>query len=98
MINAAGFNVYPNEVEQVIYQLPSVHEAAVYGVADPVRGETVCASIVLKEGMPATEESIIEFCRANMAAYKIPRKVIFTTELPKSATGKILKRILREGQ
>ena len=96
MINAAGFNVYPNEVEQVIYQLPSVQEVAVYGVADPVRGETVHASIVLKEGMSATEESIIEYCRANMAAYKTPRKVIITGQLPKSSTGKILKRILRE--
>ena len=98
MINAAGFNVYPNEVEQVIYQLPSVQEVAVYGVADPIRGETVYASIILKEGMSATEESIIEFCRANMAAYKTPRKVIFVSELPKSPTGKILKRILRENQ
>ncbi|MGC8491699.1 MAG: class I adenylate-forming enzyme family protein [Syntrophobacteraceae bacterium] len=96
MINAAGFNVYPNEVEQVIYQIPSVQEVAVYGVADPVRGETVYASIILKEGMSATEESVIEFCRANMAVYKTPRKVLFTDQLPKSPTGKILKRILRE--
>ncbi|MDR3569445.1 MAG: long-chain fatty acid--CoA ligase [Syntrophobacteraceae bacterium] len=95
MINAAGFNVYPNEVEQVIYQHPCVQEAAVYGVADPVRGETVHASIVLKEGMQATEESIIEFLRSNMSAYKVPRKIILTQELPKSPTGKILKRILR---
>ncbi|SPF33082.1 Long-chain-fatty-acid--CoA ligase [Syntrophobacter sp. SbD1] len=95
MINAAGFNVYPNEVEQVIYQNPSVQEVAVYGVADPVRGETVHASIVLKDGMTATEESIIEFCRSNMAVYKVPRKVVFTDLLPKSATGKILKRVLR---
>jgi long-chain acyl-CoA synthetase len=95
MINAAGFNVYPNEVEQVIYQHPSVQEAAVYGVADPIRGETVHASIVLKEGMQASEESLIEFLRSNMAAYKVPRKIILTNELPKSPTGKILKRILR---
>ena len=95
MINAAGFNVYPNEVEQVIYQHPAVQEAAVYGVADPVRGETVHASIVLKEGAQVGEESILEFCRANMSAYKVPRKIILTMELPKSPTGKILKRILR---
>ena len=95
MINAAGFNVYPNEVEQVIYQHPAVQEAAVYGVSDPIRGETVHASIVLKDGMQASEESIIEFCRANMSAYKVPRKIILTRELPKSPTGKILKRILR---
>ncbi len=95
MINAAGFNVYPNEVEQVIYQHPSVQEAAVYGVADPVRGETVHASIVLKQGAQASEESIIAFLRTNMAAYKVPRKIILTEALPKSPTGKILKRILR---
>jgi long-chain acyl-CoA synthetase len=95
MINAAGFNVYPNEVEQVLYQHPAVQEAAVYGVSDPVRGETVYASVVLREGMQANEESIIEFCRTNMSAYKVPRKVVLTNELPKSPTGKILKRILR---
>jgi long-chain acyl-CoA synthetase len=95
MINAAGFKVYPNEVEQVIYQHPSVQEVAVYGVADPIKGETVHASIVLKQGMTATDESIIEFCRSNMAVYKVPRKVIFTGQLPKSLTGKILKRLLR---
>ncbi len=95
MINAAGFNVYPNEVEQVIYQHPSVQEVAVYGAADPIRGETVHASIVLKQGMTATDESIIEFCKTSMAAYKVPRKVIFTDQLPKSPTGKILKRVLR---
>jgi long-chain acyl-CoA synthetase len=95
MINAAGFNVYPNEVEQVIYKHPAVQEAAVYGAADPVRGETVHAAVVLKKNASATPEEIIEFCRKNMAVYKIPRKVDFVSELPKSATGKILKRILR---
>ena len=95
MINAAGFNVYPNEVEQIIYQHPSVQEVAVYGAADPIRGETVHASIVLKQGMTATDESIIEFCKSNMAVYKVPRKVVFTDQLPKSPTGKILKRVLR---
>lgn len=95
MIKAAGFNVYPSEVEQVLYQHPAVREAAVYGAADPIRGETVHASIILKDGMPASEEDIIEFCRSNMAVFKAPRKVIFTNELPKSATGKILKRVLR---
>ncbi len=95
MINAAGFNVYPTEVEHVLYQHPAIQEAAVYGASDPVRGETVHASVVLKEGKQATAEEIIEFCRENMAVYKIPRKIRFVPELPKSATGKILKRILR---
>jgi long-chain acyl-CoA synthetase len=95
MINAAGFNVYPNEVEQVIYMHPAVQEAAVYGASDPVRGETVHAAVVLRENAMATQDEIIGFCRANMAAYKVPRKIEFVDQLPKSPTGKILKRVLR---
>lgn len=95
MINVAGFNVYPNEVEQVLYRHPAVHEAAVYGVPDPIKGEAVHAAIVLKENAEATPEQIMDFCRTNMAVYRMPRKVVFVDQLPKSATGKILKRILR---
>ncbi|MFQ5578316.1 MAG: long-chain fatty acid--CoA ligase [Anaerolineae bacterium] len=96
MINAAGFNVYPAEVEHVIYKHPAVKEVAVYGVPDPVKGEAVQAAVVLKEEAAATEDEIIAFCRDNIAVYKAPRAVQFVTELPKSATGKILKRVLRE--
>lgn len=96
MINAAGFKVYPAEVEQVLYKHPAVHEAAVYGIPDPVKGEAVKAAIVLKEGATATPEQIIEYCRDRIAAYKAPREVEFVTEIPKSAVGKILKRVLRE--
>ena len=95
MINVAGFNVYPNEVEQIIYRHPAVQEAAVYGVPDPVKGEAVHVAIVLKENVTATPEQILDFCRANMAVYRVPRNVVFVDQLPKSATGKILKRILR---
>lgn len=98
MINAAGFNVYPNEVEQVIYTHPAIQEVAVYGAPDPIRGETVHAAIVLRENTTATPEEIIEFCRKNMAAYKVPRKIEFVGQLPKSPTGKILKRVLRENK
>jgi long-chain acyl-CoA synthetase len=96
MINAAGFNVYPAEVEEVLYRHQAIKEVAVYGVPDPVKGEMVKAAIVLKEGVTATPEEIIEFCRNGMAVYKAPREVIFVDQLPKSATGKILKRVLRE--
>jgi long-chain acyl-CoA synthetase len=96
MINAAGFNVYPAEVEQVIYKHPAVKEVAVYGLTDPIKGETVKAAIVLKEGASATPEEVIGFCRDRMAVYKAPRQVDFVDQLPKSATGKILKRVLRE--
>jgi len=96
MINAAGFKVYPAEVEQVLYRHPAVHEAAVYGIADPVKGEAVKAAIVLREGATATAEEIIQYCRDNLATFKAPREVEFVTEIPKSAVGKILKRVLRE--
>lgn len=96
MINAAGFKVYPAEVEQVLYRHPAIHEAAVYGIADPVKGEAVKAAIVLREGATATAEEIIQYCRDNLATFKAPREVEFVTEIPKSAVGKILKRVLRE--
>lgn len=95
MINVAGFNVYPNEVEQIIYRHPSVQEVAVFGVPDPVKGEAVHAAVVLKENTSATAEQLLDFCRSNMAAYRIPKQVSIVDQLPKSPTGKILKRILR---
>lgn len=96
MINAAGFKVYPVEVENVLYQHPAIQEAAVYGVPDPVKGEAVEAAIVLRPGTQATPEEIIEFCRSRIAVFKAPRAVRLVPQLPKSATGKILKRILRD--
>jgi long-chain acyl-CoA synthetase len=96
MINAAGFNVYPAEVEAVLYRHQAIKEVAVYGIPDPIKGETVKAAVVLKEGITATPEEIIEFCRNSIATYKAPREVIFMDQLPKGATGKILKRVLRE--
>jgi long-chain acyl-CoA synthetase len=95
MINAAGFKIWPAEVEQVLYRHPAVQELAVYGVADPVKGEAVKAAIVLKRGATATSDEIIAFCRERLAVYKAPAAVDFVQELPKSATGKILKRVLR---
>lgn len=95
MINAAGFKVWPAEVEQLLYKHPAVREIAVYGVPDPVKGEAVKAAIVLKEGATATTEEIIEFCRARMAVYKAPAYVDFVKDLPRNPTGKILKRVLR---
>ena len=96
MIIASGFNIYPRDVEEVLYQHPKVKEVVVAGIPDPYRGETVKAYIVLKEGETATEEEIIEFCRANLAKYKVPRMVEFRTELPKTIVGKMLRRVLVE--
>ena len=96
MIIAGGYNIYPREVEEVLYQHPKVLECAVIGVPDEYRGETVKAFIVLKPGETATAEEIIEFCRKHLAAYKVPKLIEFMDELPKSAVGKVLRRILRE--
>ncbi len=98
MIIAGGYNIYPREVEEVLYEHPAVLEAAVIGVPDPYRGETVKAFIVLKPEYrgKVTEEEIIKFCRERLAAYKVPRIVEFRDELPKSTVGKILRRVLKE--
>ena len=96
MIICSGYNVYPREVEEVLYQHPKIQEACIVGVPDPYRGETVKAFVVLKEEEQATVEEIIEFCRKNMAKYKVPTLVEFRKELPKSHVGKVLRKILRE--
>jgi long-chain acyl-CoA synthetase len=96
-INASGFKVWPREVEDVLYAHPAVREAAVVGVPDEYRGETVKAFVSLKAGAAASEDELIAFCRARMAAYKYPRQVEVIDEIPKTATGKILRRELRDG-
>lgn len=98
MIVASGYKVWPREVEDVIYQHPSVKETAVVGVPDPYRGETVKAFVSLKEGMESrvSPEEIIAFCKKRMAAYKYPRQVELVSEIPKTLTGKFLRRTLRE--
>ncbi len=98
MINTGGFKVFPNEVEQIIYRHTAVNEVAVFGVTDPVKGESVQAAIVLKKNYDVSPEEILDFCKKNMAAYRVPRKVFVVDQLPKSATGKILKRVLRDQQ
>ena len=96
MIISGGFNIYPKEVEDLLYTHPAVGEAQVVGVADEIKGEKTIACITLKPGMKATEEEIITFCRDNAAVYKAPREVVFLDELPKTATGKLEKQTLRK--
>jgi len=96
LILTAGFNVYPREVEEVLYQHPKVLEAAVIGLPDKVRGEKVTAYVVLKEGETATPQEIRAFCRERLAHYKEPRAVHFRDELPKSMAGKVLRRAIQE--
>ena len=95
MINAAGYKVWPREVEDVLYTHPAVREAAVVGVPDEYRGESVKAYVSLQAGAQASPEEIKAFCKERMAAYKYPREVEFVDELPKTVTGKILRRELR---
>ncbi|GEM87608.1 long-chain-fatty-acid--CoA ligase [Meiothermus granaticius] len=96
LIIAGGYNIYPREVEEVLYSHPAVQEAAVVGVPDPYRGETVAAFVVLKPGQSVTADELDQFCRQQLAAYKVPHIYKFRSELPKSAVGKILRRELRE--
>ncbi|ROO85387.1 long-chain acyl-CoA synthetase [Actinocorallia herbida] len=94
-INAGGYKVWPREVEDVLYEHPAVHEAAVVGVPDPYRGETVAAFVSLRPGHHANEQDLIAFCKPRLAAYKYPRRVTILPDLPKTATGKLLRRELR---
>ena len=96
ILGAGGFNIYPREIEDVLYEHPKVKEVAAAGIPVAEKGERVKVYIVLKEGETATEEEIIQFCRENMAPYKVPKFVEFRTELPKTMVGKILRRVLVE--
>jgi fatty-acyl-CoA synthase len=98
MINAAGFKVWPAEVEALLYQHPAILEACVVAAKDPRRGETVKALVVLKptHAGQVTEQQIIDWAHDNMATYKSPRIVQFVPSLPKSGTGKVMWRALQE--
>lgn len=97
IIIAGGFNIYPREVEEVLFTHPAILEVAVRGVPDPYRGETVKAFVVLREGQSATTEEIIAYCRARLASFKAPHHVEFLSSLPRSSVGKVLRRELTSG-
>jgi long-chain acyl-CoA synthetase len=94
MIIRGGENIYPREIDEVLYQHPSVAAAAAVGVPDTLYGEEVAAVIVLKEGAKSSEQEVIEFCKARLADFKCPKTVHFVTDIPKGPTGKLLKREL----
>ena len=96
MIIASGFNIYPREIEEVLYEHPSVKEAVVVGTKDDYRGETVRAYIVLKDGASPDPSGLEKFCRSQLAAYKVPREYVFRDSLPKTMVGKVLRRKLLE--
>jgi long-chain acyl-CoA synthetase len=96
MIIAGGFNVYPSEVEAVLYRHPAVAECAVAGVPDAYRGETVKAYVVVRPGLELTTDEVIAHCRRELAAYKVPKLVEFRADLPRTMIGKVLRRVLVE--
>ena len=96
MIVSGGENIYSIEVENVIYQNPKVLETAVFGVPDEKWGEAVKAVVVLKPDAEATEEEIIQWCKQHQASYKAPKSVDFLSEIPKTGSGKMYKKALRD--
>ena len=96
MIIAGGYNIYPVEIDDVLSVHPKILEACAVGVPDEYRGETVKAFIVAKKGVTLGEREVIEHCKKNLAAYKVPKQIEFMDELPKSTVGKLLRRELRE--
>ena len=96
MIISEGFNVYPHEIDDVVLKHPGIADAAAVGVPDSLRGEKVVLYVVLREGMEVSQDDILGFCREQLAKYKVPKKVIFKKELPKTAVGKVLRRALRD--
>jgi long-chain acyl-CoA synthetase len=96
MIIAGGYNIYPVELDNVLFDHPKILEACTVGIPDEYRGETVKAFIVVKEGETLTEEEVTAYCKEKLAAYKVPKLVEFVDELPKTAVGKILRRELRD--
>jgi fatty-acyl-CoA synthase len=98
MIISGGENIYPREIEEVLYSHPKIREAAVVGAPDPLWGEAVKAFVVLKTGESMAEEEVIEYCKAHLASYKKPKRVEFILSLPRNPSGKVLKNLLRGRQ
>ena len=96
MIIASGYNIYPREIDEILFEHPKILEACSFGVPDPYRGETVKAFIVVKPGETLTEEEVSQWCKEKLAAYKVPKMIEFVDALPKSAIGKILRREVKE--
>jgi len=95
MIISGGYNVYPRDIDEVLYEHPKVVEACSIGIPHQLRGESIKAFVVLKENETATAEEIISFCEKHLAKYKLPTEVEFRKELPKTNVGKILRKDLR---
>ena len=94
MLKTSGFQVWPREIEEILSTRPAVMEVSVAGIPDPVKGEVPKAWVVLKANQSATEAELRAYCREKLAPYKVPAKVEFRTELPKTMVGKVLRRLL----
>ncbi|MGE5544968.1 MAG: AMP-binding enzyme, partial [Bacillota bacterium] len=96
MIIAGGYNIYPRDIDEVLFKHPKVKDAITVGIPDEYRGETVKAFVQPVEGVEVTAEELIAYCREHLAAYKVPRSIEFRSELPRSNVGKALRRLLRD--
>jgi long-chain acyl-CoA synthetase len=96
MIIASGFNIFPNEIDDILFSHPKILEACTIGVEDDYRGETVKAYVVVRPGETLTEQEIVDFCKERLTAYKVPKKISFIEAIPKSAVGKILRRGMKD--
>jgi len=96
MIKTVGENVYPREVEEVLFTHPKVKDVVVVGLPEEFKGEKIKAYIILKEGMTATAAELIQFCREQLSKFKVPKEIEFRKELPKTLGGKVLRRVLRD--
>jgi long-chain acyl-CoA synthetase len=95
MIISGGYNVYPRDIDEVLYEHPKVQEACAIGIPHPTRGEAIKVFVVLKEGQTATVEELMEYCKEKLATYKLPAEIELRSELPKTNVGKILRKALR---
>jgi long-chain acyl-CoA synthetase len=95
LVISSGYNIYPREIEEVLYEHPKVHDAAAIGVPHPKKGEVVKIFIVLKSGETLSRQEILDWCSEKLAPYKVPRQVEFRDSLPKTIVGKVLRRELR---
>jgi long-chain acyl-CoA synthetase len=96
MVIASGYNVFPVEIDNILFDHPKILEACSFGVKDEYRGETMKAFVVAKPGETLTADEVVKYCKEKLAPYKVPREIIFVDQLPKSAVGKILRREARE--
>jgi long-chain acyl-CoA synthetase len=96
LVISSGFNVYPSQIEEVLEKHPKVKDAAVIGVPDRIKGQTILAVIVLQEGMQGDKEEFLSYCKENMPDYRVPKAILFRDAIPRNQAGKILKRVLRQ--